>query len=175
MDYLNENYMYDLSMSEIAGYTGRSLATLQARLCQAERPDTAEVDHTPTPGGRTRTDNLGQEARERSLLRRGIQEPIPLFQGLQRGLRLRPHPLRTRHSHIDRQLPRNHSDAPPMPWSTPTAVEVSPCHEAKSCHTMTEGDEGVTKHVHTHDASLQVGAYPAIINYDTSSGHGTIL
>lgn len=29
MDYLNENYMYDLSMSEIAGYTGRSLATFK--------------------------------------------------------------------------------------------------------------------------------------------------
>lgn len=29
MDYLNENYMYDLSMAEIASYTGRSLATFK--------------------------------------------------------------------------------------------------------------------------------------------------
>lgn len=29
LDYLNENYMYDLSMEEIAGYTGRSLATFK--------------------------------------------------------------------------------------------------------------------------------------------------
>lgn len=29
LDYLNENYMYDLSMAEIASYTGRSLATFK--------------------------------------------------------------------------------------------------------------------------------------------------
>ena len=29
LDYLNENYMYDLSMGEIASYTGRSLATFK--------------------------------------------------------------------------------------------------------------------------------------------------
>lgn len=29
LDYLNENYMYDLSMEEIASYTGRSLATFK--------------------------------------------------------------------------------------------------------------------------------------------------
>ena len=29
IDYLNENYMYDLSMEEIASYTGRSLATFK--------------------------------------------------------------------------------------------------------------------------------------------------
>ena len=29
VDYLNENYMHDLSMEEIAGYTGRSLATFK--------------------------------------------------------------------------------------------------------------------------------------------------
>lgn len=29
LDYLNENYMYDLSMSQIAAYTGRSLATFK--------------------------------------------------------------------------------------------------------------------------------------------------
>lgn len=29
LDYLNENYMVDLSLSEIAGYTGRSLATFK--------------------------------------------------------------------------------------------------------------------------------------------------
>lgn len=29
LDFLNENYMYDLSMEEIAGYTGRSLATFK--------------------------------------------------------------------------------------------------------------------------------------------------
>ncbi|HJB73304.1 MULTISPECIES: AraC family transcriptional regulator [Barnesiella] len=29
LDYLNENYMFDLSLSEIAGYTGRSLATFK--------------------------------------------------------------------------------------------------------------------------------------------------
>lgn len=29
LDYLNENYMYDLPMEEIAGYTGRSLATFK--------------------------------------------------------------------------------------------------------------------------------------------------
>ena len=29
LDYLNENYMYDLSMEEIADYTGRSLATFK--------------------------------------------------------------------------------------------------------------------------------------------------
>lgn len=29
LDYLNENYMYDLSMDEIANYTGRSLATFK--------------------------------------------------------------------------------------------------------------------------------------------------
>ena len=29
LDYLNENYMLDLSMEEIAGYTGRSLATFK--------------------------------------------------------------------------------------------------------------------------------------------------
>lgn len=29
LDYLNENYMYDLSMDEIASYTGRSLATFK--------------------------------------------------------------------------------------------------------------------------------------------------
>lgn len=29
IDYLNENYMYDLSMEEIANYTGRSLATFK--------------------------------------------------------------------------------------------------------------------------------------------------
>lgn len=29
LDYLNENYMYDLSMAEIAEYTGRSLATFK--------------------------------------------------------------------------------------------------------------------------------------------------
>lgn len=29
IDYLNENYMYDLSMKEIASYTGRSLATFK--------------------------------------------------------------------------------------------------------------------------------------------------
>lgn len=29
IDYLNENYMYDLTMAEIASYTGRSLATFK--------------------------------------------------------------------------------------------------------------------------------------------------
>mgnify|MGYP000605009813 CR=1 FL=1 len=29
IDYLNDNYMYDLSMEEIANYTGRSLATFK--------------------------------------------------------------------------------------------------------------------------------------------------
>ena len=29
LDYLNENYMFDLSMNEIASYTGRSLATFK--------------------------------------------------------------------------------------------------------------------------------------------------
>lgn len=29
LDYMNENYMYDLSLREIAGYTGRSLATFK--------------------------------------------------------------------------------------------------------------------------------------------------
>ena len=29
LDYLNENYMCDLSMKEIASYTGRSLATFK--------------------------------------------------------------------------------------------------------------------------------------------------
>lgn len=29
LDYMNENYMYDLSMDEIASYTGRSLATFK--------------------------------------------------------------------------------------------------------------------------------------------------
>ena len=29
LDYLNENYMLDLSMNEIASYTGRSLATFK--------------------------------------------------------------------------------------------------------------------------------------------------
>ena len=29
IDYLNDNYMYDLSMEEIASYTGRSLATFK--------------------------------------------------------------------------------------------------------------------------------------------------
>jgi len=29
MDFMNENYMYDLSMEEIASYTGRSLATFK--------------------------------------------------------------------------------------------------------------------------------------------------
>ena len=29
LDYLNENYMFDLSLSEIASYTGRSLATFK--------------------------------------------------------------------------------------------------------------------------------------------------
>lgn len=29
LDFLNENYMYDLSMDEIASYTGRSLATFK--------------------------------------------------------------------------------------------------------------------------------------------------
>lgn len=29
LDYLNDNYMYDLSLEEIAGYTGRSLATFK--------------------------------------------------------------------------------------------------------------------------------------------------
>jgi AraC-like DNA-binding protein len=29
LDYLNENYMYDLSMEEIASYTGRSLAVFK--------------------------------------------------------------------------------------------------------------------------------------------------
>lgn len=32
LDYLNENYMYDLSMGEIASYTGRSLATFKRDL-----------------------------------------------------------------------------------------------------------------------------------------------
>ena len=41
IDYLNENYMYDLSMEEIASYTGRSLATFKrdfakVRLAPAE-------------------------------------------------------------------------------------------------------------------------------------------
>ena len=29
LDYLNENYMYDLTLEEIASYTGRSLATFK--------------------------------------------------------------------------------------------------------------------------------------------------
>lgn len=36
LDYLNDNYMYDLSMEEIASYTGRSLATFKrdfAKVC----------------------------------------------------------------------------------------------------------------------------------------------
>ena len=29
LEFMNENYMYDLSMEEIYGYTGRSLATFK--------------------------------------------------------------------------------------------------------------------------------------------------
>lgn len=35
IDFLNENYMYDLSMEEIAGYTGRSLATFKRDFAKA--------------------------------------------------------------------------------------------------------------------------------------------
>lgn len=41
IDYLNENYMYDLTMAEIASYKGRS-RDIQARLCQSERDITPQ-------------------------------------------------------------------------------------------------------------------------------------
>lgn len=85
LDYLNENYMCDLSLEEIASYTGRSLATFKR--------DFAKVSNlTPQSGlsnvvWKPRTpDKIRQEESDGSLLRCGFQEPVAFLQDIQGGL-----------------------------------------------------------------------------------------
>lgn len=85
LDYLNENYMCDLSLEEIASYTGRT-GYLQAGLCQSQQPDTAKVDYQTSSGSRARPDKIRQEESDGSLLRCGFQEPVAFLQDIQGGL-----------------------------------------------------------------------------------------
>ena len=79
LDYLNENYMLDLSMNEIASYTGAQPGHFQTGLCQGQRPDPAKVDYQTPFGSRPRLDTIRKEKSDGSLFRCGIQKPVALL------------------------------------------------------------------------------------------------
>ena len=81
LDYLNENYMCDLSLEEIASYTGRSLATFKRDFVKVSK-----VDYQTSSGSRARPDKIRQEESDGSLLRCGFQEPVAFLQDIQGGL-----------------------------------------------------------------------------------------
>ena len=51
LDYLNENYMLDLSMNEIASYTGAAWPLSNGTLPR-QRPDSTKVDYQTPSGSR---------------------------------------------------------------------------------------------------------------------------
>lgn len=81
LDYLNENYMYDLSM-------GKSQVIQDAVwqpsnvICQSERFDTAEMDYQTSSGSSARPDKIGQEKSDGSLFRCRLQEPVAFLQNI---------------------------------------------------------------------------------------------
>ena len=82
IDYLNDNYMYDLSMEEIANYTGRSLATFKRDFAKVSELTPPKMDYQTSIGGRSRVDKIRQEKSDRSLFRCRIQESFPFLESL---------------------------------------------------------------------------------------------
>ena len=50
LDFMNENYMYEFTLEELAHYTGRSLATFKRDFKKGERADTREMADSQAPG-----------------------------------------------------------------------------------------------------------------------------
>ena len=89
LEFMEKNYMNDLTPGEIANYTGRSLATFK-RDFRKVSDLSPEMAHPPQTGGSQGADPLRQQKSDGSLLRCRIQEPVAFLQSLQGNVRLPP-------------------------------------------------------------------------------------
>ena len=88
MAFLEKNYMNDLTLRDIARFTGRSLSTFK----RPERPDAATVAHAPPSGSCARDAAPRQQTRGHGcMLRSGVQEPVALLETIQTHLRHTSH------------------------------------------------------------------------------------
>ena len=86
LDYLNENYMCDLSLEEIASYTGRSLATFKRDFAKVSNLTPQKWIIKRRLEAAHGLIKIRQEESDGSLLRCGFQEPVAFLQDIQGGL-----------------------------------------------------------------------------------------
>ena len=85
--FMNDNYMYELSIEELAHYTGRSPATFKRDFRKISDLTPAKVDHAQTLGGRSRDARHARAQGGRRISGRRVQESVALLDLVQATLR----------------------------------------------------------------------------------------